>query len=300
MAVLVTGSTGTVGSEVVRQLVALGEEVFALTRDVDKTSFPEGVIPVNGSLSQPLVLRDVLKKVRGLFLMSPVVSDELTGTLTALSLASAEGVKDVVYLSALEAHKFTDIPHFAAKASAERMIRDKGISATILQPGYFMQNDGSEKKQIFDLGVYFPPIGNRETGSGVLAVDVRDLGEIAAKELIRRMNSDGRLPNRTLAVAAPGSFTGEDAAEIWSSAINRKVKYNGDDLDSFELYLRRFLSDDLAFDIRIMMYNFRVYGMKMPEGSSSLLHDLLGRPMKTYREYVEEVSLIWSKEIGFD
>ncbi|HFT8627785.1 TPA: SDR family oxidoreductase [Pseudomonas aeruginosa] len=147
MAVLVTGSTGTVGSEVVRQLVALGEEVFALTRDVDKTSFPEGVIPVNGSLSQPLVLRDVLKKVRGLFLMSPVVSDELTGTLTALSLASAEGVKDVVYLSALEAHKFTDIPHFAAKASAERMIRDKGISATILQPGYFMQNDGSEKNR---------------------------------------------------------------------------------------------------------------------------------------------------------
>ncbi len=43
MTVLVTGSTGAVGSEAVRHLAAAGTQVRALTRSPNKAHFPAGV-----------------------------------------------------------------------------------------------------------------------------------------------------------------------------------------------------------------------------------------------------------------
>ncbi len=50
MTILVTGSTGTVGSEVIRQLATRGAELRALTRSPEKTDFPHGVEAVKGDM----------------------------------------------------------------------------------------------------------------------------------------------------------------------------------------------------------------------------------------------------------
>src|ERR1044072_7441809 len=46
--ILVTGATGTIGSDVVRQLAARGEKVRALTRDPARARVPAGVEVVRG------------------------------------------------------------------------------------------------------------------------------------------------------------------------------------------------------------------------------------------------------------
>jgi len=124
MTVLVTGSTGAVGSEAVRHLAAAGTQVRALTRSPNKAHFPTGVTAVQGDFTDPSVMREALTGVSGLFLLSPVALEELTGTLHTLTLAREAGVRDVVYLSVIHADRFIDPPHFAAKAAAERMIDD--------------------------------------------------------------------------------------------------------------------------------------------------------------------------------
>ncbi len=51
--ILVTGATGTVGRQVVAELLARGHAVRALTRDAKGADFPAGVEIVQGDLTEP-------------------------------------------------------------------------------------------------------------------------------------------------------------------------------------------------------------------------------------------------------
>ena len=51
MAILVTGSTGVMGTQVLEHLRGSGAEVRALTRSPDKAQFADGVTAVKGDLS---------------------------------------------------------------------------------------------------------------------------------------------------------------------------------------------------------------------------------------------------------
>ena len=51
MTILVTGSTGTIGTQVLGNLQGRGVEVRALTRSPDTAKFPSGITPVRGDLA---------------------------------------------------------------------------------------------------------------------------------------------------------------------------------------------------------------------------------------------------------
>ena len=182
MTVLVTGSTGVIGSRVVANLCAKGAEVHALARSPEKSLFPDGVTPVKADLMDVEATRKAIEQASTLFLLNAVTPDELTQALLTLSLAREAGVKGIVYLSVFHADLFTDVPHFTGKYAVERMIEDCDLPATILRPNYFMQNDFAMKDAITGHGVYPQPIG----GKGVSMVDARDIAEIAAACLLKR------------------------------------------------------------------------------------------------------------------
>ena len=64
MSILVTGSTGRIGSLVVRQLVASGAKVRALTRSPETANFPPEVMPVRGDLLDADAMRQALEGVK--------------------------------------------------------------------------------------------------------------------------------------------------------------------------------------------------------------------------------------------
>jgi nucleoside-diphosphate-sugar epimerase len=86
MSVLVTGATGTVGSVVVSQLVAAGLDVRAFTRSAEKATLAPGVTPFMGELLDVDALRAAVDGVEAVFLLSPVVPDELNVTISTLNL----------------------------------------------------------------------------------------------------------------------------------------------------------------------------------------------------------------------
>lgn len=288
MTVLVTGSTGTVGADVARHLAAAGEHVRGLTRSPETAKFPAGVTPVSGELTDTEALRSALDEVSGLFLLSPVSPDELTGTLITLDLAHRAGVNNLVYLSVIDADRYPAPPHFAAKAAAERVIADLGFSATILRPGYYMQNDAWDKDRILG-GVYAPPVGN----NAVLTVDTRDLAEVAARALLARQQAAEPVPQQTLDVTAPETLTGASIATIWAEILDRTVTYGGDDLDTFEAGIRTVMPGWMAYDMRLMMRSYQTYGMSAAPGDDAKLQALLGRPMRSYREFAHQTAQSW-------
>src|SRR3954452_15726999 len=190
MTILVTGATGTVGRHVVEQLAKRGADVRALARDPAKATLPAGVTIVQGDLLDVDSLRSAFKGVSTLFLLNGVVADEFTQALIALNVARQAGVARVVYLSVIHADRYVNVPHFAGKFGVERMIEQMGFDATILRPAYFINNDLTIKDVVLGHGIYPMPIGSK----GLAMIDARDIGEIAALELIRREQAAGPLP----------------------------------------------------------------------------------------------------------
>ena len=286
MTILVTGATGRVGRQVVQQLVKRGADVRVLVRDTSKASFPASVEVVQGDLLDIDSLRTAFTGVNTLFLLNAVAGDEFTQALIALNIARESGVERVVYLSVIHSDHFVNVPHFAVKAGAERMIERMGFSATILRPAYFIDNELMIKDVIFNHGVYPMPIGSK----GVAMVDARDIAEVAAIELIRREQAPGKLPIETINLVGPDTLTGSDVAAIWSDVLGRPVAYGGDDPTGFEQNLANFLPKWMAYEMRLMAERYVSDGMIPQVGDVERLTRILGRPLHSYRNFATEIA----------
>ncbi|MGC2086548.1 MAG: NmrA/HSCARG family protein [Bradyrhizobium sp.] len=286
MTILVTGATGTVGRHVIEQLVQRGADVRALVRDPAKASFPAGVTVVQGDLLDVDSLRGAFSGVSTLFLLNAVVPDEFTQALIALNVAREAGVERVVYLSVIHSDRYVDVPHFAGKFGVERMIEQMGFNATILRPAYFINNDLTIKDVVLGYGVYPMPIGSK----GLAMIDARDIGEIAAIELIRREQAAGPLPLDRINLVGPEALRGAEVAAIWSEVLGRPIAYGGDDTGAFEQNLRKFMPSWMAFDMRLMSERFLSEGMIPEAGDVARLTALLGRPLRSYRDFAAETA----------
>jgi uncharacterized protein YbjT (DUF2867 family) len=287
MTILVTGATGAVGRQVVEQLVKRGADVRALVRDPAKANFPSGVAVAQGDLLDVDSLRSAFAGVSTLFLLNAVVPDEFTQALIALNVAREAGIERIVYLSVIHSDLYVNVPHFAGKFAVERMIEQMGLNATILRPAYFMSNDITIKDVVTSYGVYPMPIGSK----GLAMIDVRDIGEIAAIELIRREQASVALPLERINLVGPETLTGAKVAAIWSDILGRTITYPGDDPAGFERNLRQFMPTWMAFDMRLMSERFLTEGMLPEAGDVARLTTLLGRPLRSYRNFVSETAI---------
>ena len=99
--ILVTGATGKVGQEVVRQLAAAGVAARALVRDPAGASHIRipGIDVVVGDLGRPETLAAVFAGVERVFLLSPAAPDQVELQANALAAGLQAGVRQIVKVS---------------------------------------------------------------------------------------------------------------------------------------------------------------------------------------------------------
>jgi uncharacterized protein YbjT (DUF2867 family) len=291
MSILIIGSTGTIGSHVVEEVAKCGYPVSALVRGRNpisallhggKEKLPAGATPVTGDVTDIDSMRQALTGIDTLFLLNPVLPDELTRALLTLDLAMEAGIKRVVYFSMFKSDVFLDCPHANAKFATEQMIHKFGIPATILRPNYFFQNDGGP---VTKTHAYSFPIGNL----GISMVDARDIGEIAAAKLIER-DTNGPLPTEIVEIHGPDIITADSAVATWTEVLGKPVTYAGDDLRQFEKTFAGMSTSMTAYDVAGMFRGFQREGMVAPDGAVEATAKLLGRPPRNYRAYAEETA----------
>ena len=162
MKYLVLGATGTVGSQVARELLERGHQVRVLTRDPAKAAvLGAGVEIVKGDLLDPITLKTLFTGVDGAFLLNGVSITESQEGLMALTAAKVAGLKKIVYMSVQHADRAPHLPHFGSKVGIEFAIKHSGIPYTILRPSNFYQNDYWFKDVVLQYGVYPQPFGTR-------------------------------------------------------------------------------------------------------------------------------------------
>jgi len=146
--VLVTGATGKQGGHLVRELLARGHSIRALTRKPDSPAAAalaqHGVTIVTGNFEDQKSLERAARGVDTVFAMStPFESGAKTETREGINIvraASAVGVPHLVYASVAGADRASGIPHFDSKFEVENEIRRSGVPFTIVAPVFFMEN----------------------------------------------------------------------------------------------------------------------------------------------------------------
>ena len=221
---LVTGATGQQGGAVARALLAEGQTVRALTRDLARaeTLIADGARVVVGDMTDPLQMKRAFQGVGTAFLMGTPYAGgpeaEWQQLETCIKAAQAAHVSHVVYSSVQRANDLTDVPHYAQKYRAEQYLQASGIPWTILRPVFFMDNFGAEALAgnllAGRLHAPMPP----HIATQLVAVD--DVGRAAATVLA----APDAWAGKTLDLAGD-ERTWEEIAQDSGAAIGRTVDF---------------------------------------------------------------------------
>lgn len=150
MKILVTGATGQQGGAVIDHLLS-GEfgqhEVYGLTRDLTDERAQElvsqGVHIVEGDMRDYDRMVSLLGGVDGVFCVTTFfeegTDEELAQGLAVADAAAKTGIEHFVY-SSVDGAERSPLAHFQSKFAVERRVRELDLPATIIRPGYFMQN----------------------------------------------------------------------------------------------------------------------------------------------------------------
>lgn len=280
MKTLVIGGTGTVGSQVVLELVRRKQAVRVLVTSAEKgTQLPAGVEAYIGNLELPATLPKAFEDVDRVFLVNQRSRTELAQGMYAVAAAQRAGVRKIVYQSLYHVRRGASVPHFHPKMAIENAILRTGMNHTFICPTNFFQNDFRFAETVVEHGFYNQPIGN----IGLNRVDVRDVAEAAVNVLL----SD-EWNNQSIPLAGPDSLTGHDTAQILSEQLGYPVHYAGDDLNAWATQMKQQLPAWLVADW-VETYRFiQTQGMPASPEDLALLTTVLGRAPRSYADFVAE------------
>jgi uncharacterized protein YbjT (DUF2867 family) len=213
--ILVTGATGTVGSEVVEQLLAAGHPVRVLTRHPGKAArFASRVEIAQGDLANPGSLTAAFAGVDKAFLLATGLEiPQLEGH--AIEAAKAASVKHVVKLSAAGAELDPGIALGRWHRESEKHLEASGMAWTILRPGSFDSNALSWAGTIKEKGMVFHVTGNGK----VTPIDPRDIAAVAVAALTQP-GHEGKIYEMT----GPESLTTAEMVAKISKALGKPIQ----------------------------------------------------------------------------
>ncbi|MEU8297147.1 NAD(P)H-binding protein [Micromonospora sp. NPDC048909] len=220
MPILVTGATGTVGGSLVRQLVAAGHEVRALTRDPASpaaASLPRQVEVVPGDFATPRTLVPALRGVERMHLVAMDGYGPLTTGPEILELARQAGVRRVTHLGHNDPSRDDDDPIEADHRPLHRAIENSGLEWTHLFPGEFMANTSEWAQSIRAEGVVRAPFGDWSSAM-VHEADIAAVALVALTE-------DGHA-GRTYWPTGPEPVRRRDVVRMLGEAIGREVRFD--------------------------------------------------------------------------
>ena len=216
--ILVTGATGTVGTELVKALTSRGEHVRVMVRDPDKatSTLGRGVEVVQGDFGNPETFDAALRDVEKVFLLSPPSPQMGEQHGKFVESAKQAGVQRIVRLSFLPADPNSPLAMGRWHGEGDQHVIDSGIAHTILRPAYFMQNQLMAAGTIASQGAIYGMLGDGKVGH----IDTRDVAEVAAT-ILTGEGHEGKIYPLT----GPESLSMTEVAARLSAALGREVKY---------------------------------------------------------------------------
>jgi len=276
--ILVTGSTGLIGSEVVRLLSQAGVPARALVRSRSPQPELPGVTAVIGDLAKPGTLPSVFAGCATLFLLTGNGEDAATLQHHAIAAAREAGVTHVVKLSAFGASAHSNSLIGRLHYQIERELQESGLAWTMLRPHHFMQNLLGQADNIINEGVVYSSSGEGR----IPFVDTRDIAAVAVVTLTRPGHA-----GKKYVITGSEALSYRQATEILGRAIGRSLRFVDEPFDEARARLSRAGQPAWLVDSLLAIAAYQRAGGPT-ETITSVVADLTGRPPRTFAEFARD------------
>lgn len=276
-AVLVTGATGNVGSEVCRYLASSSATVYAAVRRLpsERDDRLHGATPRVFDFTDKSTWASALEGVTALFLLRPPhISNIKRDMRPFLEYAKKRSIDRIVFLSVQGAANNPIVPHHRV----ERTIVELDIPYTFLRPSFFMQNlTTTHLREVRDEHRIFVPAGGGTTNF----IDVRDIGEAAARVLSTDENENG-----AYTLTGRENYSYYEVAEHLSGILGVEVRYEPARLLPFVRYQLR-CGRSLGHAM-VMYALYSVTRMGKAGGATDHLQRILRREPRSLDEFIDD------------
>ena len=303
--ILIIGATGTVGREVLKAAAKRNTRVRVLVRSKERLlDLPKNVDVVVGDLSDSGSIQSALEGVSAAFYVSPHLDNEESIAEQFTLLCNSKSIRIIFvgvhidginrWVRWIKRIVFSAVmSHYRPKLRLSERVRQLAEDAVILMPTNFFQNDELIKDSILSDGLFPQPLGLK----GINRVDCQDIAEAAMNALTDKTIAAGAYP-----IVGPKSVTGPECAAIWSDVIGKElirkdligkgVRYREDDL-LWESLLEKNLDGKKRIDLLKTYRLIRKFKLPTYANHVAITQELLGRPPRNYKTYVEETFAQW-------
>jgi NAD(P)H dehydrogenase (quinone) len=221
----ITGITGKVGGEVARNLLAAGQPVRAIVRDIRKADVwaDRRCEVARADINDAIALASAFEGAEGVFVLVPPNFDpspdfpEARATAVTLRAAlEAARPRRVVYLSTIGAQS-SQSNLLTQHTIIEQALGDLSMPITFLRPGWFMENSSWDVAPARETGMissYLQPVDKP-----VPMVATADIGRVAAELLLE--TREGR---RVVELEGPHRVTPDEIAAAFAELLGRPVR----------------------------------------------------------------------------
>ncbi|HUN05662.1 MAG TPA: SDR family oxidoreductase [Aggregatilineales bacterium] len=214
--ILITGATGNVGTEVVRELQRKGIPFRVGAYDTAKaaTQLKTAGDIVLFDFLEPGTYSSAFEGIEHVFLVRPpALSNVERDIAPAIQAAGKAGVKHIVFLSIQGVENNRVVPHY----KIEQAILNAGIQYTFLRASFFMQNlSTTHASEIRDQDEIALPVGNARTSF----IDVRDIAAVAVCAL-----TDAGHANQSYTLTGGEALNYDEVAAKLSAKLGRLIRY---------------------------------------------------------------------------
>jgi NADH dehydrogenase len=230
--ILITGATGFVGREIVKQARDQGFAVRALVREPNRARWLErafGVELFHGNILNPDSLSGSMKDVKCVIHLVGIIRErlELTfervhvdGTRHIVDAAKKGGVKRFLHMSALGTRADARSRYHKTKWAAEEIVRGSGLNWTIFRPSVIFGKDDefvNDLARVIRLAPFAPVIGDGNNKLQPVAV------EDVARCFLAAIRNDASV-GQTYDLVGPKAYTMNELMGVLLRAMGKRRK----------------------------------------------------------------------------
>lgn len=231
MKLFVTGGTGFVGREIVRQLAAAGHRVVCLVRDREKGKerLPSTVEMRAGDLLNPAVYEDSLRDCEAVIHLVGILVERpgadfkkvhVEGTQRLIRASLASGVKRFIYMSSLGTRKNARSRYHQTKYEAEEFLKKSGLEWTIFRPSVIFGPNDQFVNRLAGIVRFSPFIPVTGRGNALVQpVSVRDVASCVCLSVGNPVSI-----HKTYPLGGPRTFSYEEVFRLIASVLKIKKK----------------------------------------------------------------------------
>lgn len=279
MKILVTGATGTIGSQVAAALLDANAEVRVGLRDPSKGAALQarGAQVVRFDFEDEATFEGAFSGVERVFLLTPFVEEFVPAVERAAQAAKEAGVQFIARLSALGADAEATEGLARQHGQAEVAIKDAGMDWTVIRPTFFQDNVLTYQGAAVAEGSFY----GASNGGQTAYVSSRDVAEVAAKVLLEPSSHAGK----TYTVTGPQAVSDDELAAALSKTAGRPIAYvdlSGEQLlqGQLDAGTPRWMAEHL-----VALEGVKAAGWAAE--ATTTVQDVLGRPAEPIHAFTE-------------